>query len=100
MALMVIEVETRSRGIPSSRVSMSSRLSMATPTRPTSPIDVGVVGVVADLGGQVEGHGEAGGSLLEQVAVAPVGLGGGAEARVLAHGPEPAPVAGRRGGRG
>ena len=37
VALMVIEVETRSSGMPSSSVSMSSRLSMATPTRPTSP---------------------------------------------------------------
>jgi hypothetical protein len=37
VALMVMEVETRSSGIPSRRTSMSSRLSMATPTRPTSP---------------------------------------------------------------
>ncbi len=37
VALMVIEVETRSRGMPSNRRSMSSRESMATPTRPTSP---------------------------------------------------------------
>jgi hypothetical protein len=37
VALMVIEVETWSSGIASSRVSMSSTLSMATPTRPTSP---------------------------------------------------------------
>ena len=48
----------------------------------------GVVGVVADLGGQVEGDGEAGLALVEEVAVALVGLLGGAEAGILAHGPE------------
>jgi hypothetical protein len=41
VALMVMDVETRSSGMPSSRQSMSSRLSMATPTRPTSPIACG-----------------------------------------------------------
>jgi hypothetical protein len=34
---MVIEVVTWSSGIRSKRISMSSRLSMATPTLPTSP---------------------------------------------------------------
>jgi hypothetical protein len=37
VALMVIDVDTRSRGSPSSNVSMSSRVEMATPVRPTSP---------------------------------------------------------------
>ncbi len=37
MALIVIEVETRPRAIPSKSVRMSSRESIATPTRPTSP---------------------------------------------------------------
>ena len=37
VALIVIEVETRSRGMPSKRTLMSSIESMATPTRPTSP---------------------------------------------------------------
>ena len=36
-ALMVMEVLTLSRGIPSKRISMSSSESMATPTLPTSP---------------------------------------------------------------
>ena len=54
---------------------------------------VRIVGVVADLRGQVEGHGEAGRPALEQVAVAAVGLGRAAEAGVLPHGPEPAAVA-------
>ena len=37
VALIVIEVETRSSGMASKSVSMSSRLSIATPTLPTSP---------------------------------------------------------------
>ena len=48
----------------------------------------GVIGVVADLRRQVEGDGEAGLALLEEVAVALVRLLCGAEAGVLAHGPE------------
>ena len=35
--LMVIEVDTIPRGMPSKSVAMSSIESMATPTRPTSP---------------------------------------------------------------
>ena len=54
----------------------------------------GVVGVVADLGRQVEGDGEAGLSLLEQELVAAVGLLSVGEAGVLAHRPEPAAVHG------
>src|SRR6476620_12202188 len=38
---MVIDVEILSRGSPSKRVRMSSRLSMATPTLPTSPCEIG-----------------------------------------------------------
>ena len=37
VALIVIEVDTRSSGIPSNNRSMSSMESIATPTRPTSP---------------------------------------------------------------
>ncbi|MPL92518.1 hypothetical protein SDC9_38619 [bioreactor metagenome] len=55
----------------------------------------GVVGIVAYLGGKVEGHGKAGRSLGEEIAVSLVGLFGGGESRILAHGPEPAPVHGR-----
>ena len=36
-ALIVIDVDTLSSGIPSNSVSMSDRLSIATPTLPTSP---------------------------------------------------------------
>jgi hypothetical protein len=39
VALMVIDVETRSSGMSENRVAMSSIESMATPTRPTSPAD-------------------------------------------------------------
>ena len=41
-----------------------------TPTLPTSPFRDGIVGIVADLGRQVERHRQAGLSLLEQVTVA------------------------------
>ena len=37
MALIVIEVLTSPSGIPANRVSMSARLAIGTPTRPTSP---------------------------------------------------------------
>ena len=47
----------------------------------------GVVGVHAELGGEVEGDGEAGGAACEEEAVAAVGFFGGGEAGVLAHGP-------------
>ena len=40
-ALIVIDVETSPIGIPPKRVSMSSRVSMATPSRPTSPSERG-----------------------------------------------------------
>ena len=41
VALMVIEVETRSSGIPWNSRSRSSTVSIATPARPTSPSAVG-----------------------------------------------------------
>ena len=37
VALIVIDVETRSSGMPSKSSAMSASESMATPTRPTSP---------------------------------------------------------------
>ena len=51
-----------------------------------------MVGIVADLGGQVEGHGEAGLALLQQVAVPLVRVGGGPVTGILAHGPDAAAV--------
>ncbi len=40
-ALMVMETLTRSSGMPSNRVSISSSVSTATPSRPTSPSERG-----------------------------------------------------------
>jgi hypothetical protein len=37
VALIVIDVDTRSSGMPSNKAAMSSIESIATPTRPTSP---------------------------------------------------------------
>ena len=50
------------------------------------------VRVVADLGGQVEGDGEAGRALFQEIAVAAVRLRGAGVAGVLAHGPQPLAV--------
>ena len=92
MELMVIDVETSCSGMSWNRRSMSASEEMATPTRPTSPGGHRMVAVVAHLGGQIEGYRESGGALREQVAIAPVAFFGGAEAGVLAHGPEAAAV--------
>ena len=54
----------------------------------------GRVGVVADLRGQVEGDGKAGGSLVEEEFVTAVALFCIAHAGVLAHGPEASAVHG------
>ena len=51
-----------------------------------------VVRVAAELGGEVERHRETGRAVLEQVAVAGVGLSGGRVAGVLAHRPAPRAV--------
>ncbi len=53
-----------------------------------------IVGIEADLGGQIEGDREAGGAVGEQVLVALVGFLGVAHAGVLAHGPKAAAVHG------
>src|SRR4051795_11841385 len=107
-ALIVIDVETLSSGIWSNAVRMSSIVSMATPVRPTSPRQRGssesrpscvgrskamdrpvpparAVGVEPQLRGRVEGNGQAGPAVGEQVAVALVGLLRRRVARVLAH---------------
>ena len=51
-----------------------------------------VVGIHADLGGEIEGDGEAVDALRQEVAVALIRFDGGAEAGVLAGGPEAAAV--------
>ena len=71
---------------------MSSTESIATPVRPTSPAATRVVGVVAELGRQVERDREPGLAAREQRAEARVRLLGRAEPRVLAHRPRAAAV--------
>ena len=70
--LMVIEVDTRSSGMPSNSAAMSSIESIATPTRPTSPAGERVIRVVADLRRQVEGDAQSHDALRQQVSVSPV----------------------------
>ena len=91
-ALMVIDVETWSRGMPAKSSRMSSIESMATPTLPTSPGRDWRIGVVAHLGRQVKGNRKTRSPVCDQLAIAGIGLRGGAEARVLAHGPRPGGV--------
>src|SRR4051812_9567098 len=51
-----------------------------------------MVGVAAHLGGQVEGNREPGLAGLDEILETGISLFGGAEARILAHGPGPAAV--------
>src|SRR6266704_2090512 len=53
-----------------------------------------MIRIHADLRGEIEGDGEPGLSLAQKIAIALVGFDGGAEAGVLAHGPEAAAVHG------
>ena len=92
VALIVIDVDTWSSGMPSNSAAMSSIESMATPTRPTSPRAERMIGVVADLRRQIERDAQAHDALVEQVAVAAVRLGGRAETGVLPHRPRPAAI--------
>ena len=52
----------------------------------------GVVRIVPDLGGEIEGHAQARLPLLQEIPETPVRILGGAEPGILAHGPEAAPV--------
>ena len=91
-ALIVIDTDTSPRSMPANSVCMSSSVSTATPSRPTSPSERGVVGVVAHQRGHVEGGRQARLAVLEQVVEALVGLLAGAEAGELAHRPQPPAV--------
>ena len=91
-ALIVIETVTSSSGIPPNSVSMSETVSTATPSRPDLAQRARMVGVMAHQRRHVERGREAGLAVLEQVVEALVGLRGGAEARELAHRPQPAAV--------
>ena len=73
---------------------MSSSVSTATPSRPTSPRERRIVAVEAHERRQIEGGAEAGLALAEEELEAFVGLAGGAEAGELPHGPEPAAIHG------
>ena len=53
-----------------------------------------MIGIQADLGGQIEGHRKPGGAVGQQIVVALVGLFGVAHAGVLAHGPQPSAIHG------
>ena len=79
-------------GIPSNSVSMSASVSTATPSRPTSPSDRGVIGVVAHQRRHVERRRQPRLAVLQQVVEALVGLLGRPEARELAHRPQPASI--------
>ena len=92
VALIVIDVDTLSSGMPSNSTAMSSIESIATPTRPTSPDGQVVIAVVADLRRQVERDAQAADALRQQVAIALVGFGRGPEAGVLPHRPQPAAI--------
>ena len=74
---------------------MSRMESIATPAMPTSPRDPRVVGIVAAMGGQIEGDREALLTGGEVAAVEGVGLLGGGEAGVLPDGPGIGAVHGR-----
>ena len=99
-ALIVIEVETLSSGMPSN----SSAHVVDRVDRDADLADLAVrdrrVGVVAHLGRQVEGDRQAAGAVRDELLVALVGLLGGAEAGVLAHRPGPAGVHRRVDARG
>ena len=62
--LMVMLVETRSSGMPSSRISISLQRGDGHPALAELAQRFGGVGIVAHQGGQVEGDGEAGLALL------------------------------------
>ena len=93
--LIVIEVLTRSSGRPSSRTSMSARLTDRDAARPELALRLGVVGVVAVQGRHVVGDRQAGLAGGEQLAEAGVRVLRGAEAGEHPHRPQPAAIAGR-----
>ena len=91
-ALIVIEVETRSRGMPSNTVSMSASESIATPTWPTSPAARSSSESSPIWVGRSKAVGQARLALAEQELEALVRRLGRAEAGVLADRPRPAAV--------
>ena len=92
--LIVIEVEMRSSGSPSSRTSMSASELTATPQVPNSPSASGIVGVVAVERGHVVRDRQPGLAGPQQLVEALVRVLGRAEAGEHAHRPQPRPIAG------
>ena len=91
--LIVNEVEILPRSRSLNRISASLRFDSDTPTLPISGLRHRMRRVEAALGRQVQRDRQAGLALVQQELVALVGFLGGAEARVLADGPQPALVA-------
>lgn len=91
-ALMVMLVETRSRGDAVEELSHVLEGGDGHPHPAHLPHAHGMVGIQAQLGGEVKGHAQARLALGQEVSVAGVGLLRGGEARVLPHGPEPVQV--------
>jgi hypothetical protein len=87
-ALIVIDVETRSSGIPPSSVQRVDGHA----DLPHLAVDDRGIGVISHLGGQVERDGKPGRACLDKLVIAAVRLGCGREAGVLAHGPRPAGI--------
>ena len=90
--MIVIEVETSSRRMPSKSSPMSASESMATSVRPTFARGTRIVGVEPELCGQIEGDGEPRLAALVQVAEALVRLLRRAEPGVLLERPRLAAV--------
>ena len=92
VALMVIDVETRSSGMSVEQ----GRHVLERIDRHADPADLAgrkrMVRVVADLRRQVEGDAQPHDACDEQIAIAAIRLGGRSEAGVLAHRPGPAAV--------
>ena len=94
MALIVIDVETRSSGMASNSWAMSSDGVDGHSDASRLAGGQRVVGVVADLRRQVEGDAETTDPLVQEIPVTPVGLLGRPEPGILPHGPEAPPVHG------
>ncbi len=95
MPLIVKLVLILSSGMPSNRTSASARVSTATPTRPTSSLTSGSSESKPHCVGRSSATDRPGSALVEQVAVATVGLLGRSEARVLSECPQLAAVSAR-----
>ena len=90
--LIVIDVDTRSSGMPSNSSAMSSMRVDGNAHAAHFAGSQGMVRVVAHLSRQVERDAQPGHPLREQVPIPSIRLGRGPEAGVLPHRPEPAAV--------